>query len=104
MGNSISPKGSSLLTPCASWARLIQAAIKQKPEHISEKGVVSKTSTNQTSVVVPPKQAVKETKQEDIVVKKEQQSPAVSPSNLSVHINRAQLAQRLFLKCVLVFA
>jgi hypothetical protein len=70
-----------------------QAAIKQKPEHISEKGVVSKTSTNQTSVVVPPKQAVKETKQEDIVVKKEQQSPAVSPSNLSVHINRAQLAQ-----------
>ena len=70
-----------------------QAAIKQKPEHISEKGVVSKTSTNQTSVVVPLKQAVKETKQEDIVVKKEQQSPAVSPSNLSAHINRAQLAQ-----------
>jgi hypothetical protein len=26
-----------------------QAAIKQKPEHISEKGVVSKTSTNQTA-------------------------------------------------------
>ena len=69
-----------------------RAVANKIAEHISEKNVVSKTSTNQTSVV-PPAPLVKETKQDDVVVKEEHQSPAVSSSNLSPYINRAQLAR-----------